>query len=237
MPDRRKFDEARRNLSRAHERHTSICAPFLSVAPVQGAAVSVLSVRIGQSTVCASDDTAERLDELQFDLGEGPCWQALSTRLPVLTPDLRLNVPQAWPVFATAVREDPQSRTVEAIFAFPLAVGSLDIGAVDLYSLEPQTLTDLQISRLSELSLIAAWQVLRIVIADSPDVDADDSDRSPSSRREVHQATGMVLAQLAISAEDASVLLRAHAFATGRSVRDVASDIVARRIDFSEDGR
>jgi len=51
-----------------------------------------------------------------------------------------------------------------------------------------------------------------------------------------HQATGMVHAQMNISASDAALLLRAHAFSTGTSVREVASDIVARRIDFLKDG-
>ena len=73
MPDQHAFDRAKRDLSRAFERNTSICDPFLSVVPLHGTAVSVLTVEIGQSTMCASDATSARLDELQVDLGEGPC--------------------------------------------------------------------------------------------------------------------------------------------------------------------
>jgi hypothetical protein len=59
-------------------------------------------------------------------------------------------------------------------------------------------------------------------------------DGGPSrSRREVHQATGMILVQLGISADEASLLLRAHAFSSGRSVKEVANDVVERRLDFS----
>ena len=56
-----------------------------------------------------------------------------------------------------------------------------------------------------------------------------------NGRAEVHQATGMVLAQLEISAQEAFVRLRAHAFATRRPLADVAGDVVARRLDFSQD--
>jgi hypothetical protein len=73
MSDPSGIQGARRELVFAHERGTSLASPFVSVLPIAGAAVSVLSARIGQSTVSATDDTARRLDELQFDLGEGPC--------------------------------------------------------------------------------------------------------------------------------------------------------------------
>ena len=55
-------------------------------------------------------------------------------------------------------------------------------------------------------------------------------DQSWSSRAEIHQATGMVLAQLEISATDAFARLRAHAFAEQRLLGDVARDVVARRL-------
>jgi hypothetical protein len=116
-------------------------------------------------------------------------------------------------------------------------VGSLEIGAVDLYSTRSLTLSSTQIADVSALADVAAWQVLRRVLGDQA-VDATmDSPAGRSSRREVHQATGMVLAQLGVSADDAALLLRAHAFATGRSVRDVATDVVERRLDFSAQDR
>ncbi|WP_375372628.1 ANTAR domain-containing protein [Clavibacter capsici] len=49
----------------------------------------------------------------------------------------------------------------------------------------------------------------------------------------MHQATGMVIAQMGLSAADALLVLRGHAFATNRSVRDVANDVVERRLDFT----
>lgn len=109
--------------------------PFLDVLPVTGAAVSTLGDLLGSETLSATDDRAARLDELQFDLGEGPCWDALRSSRPVLEPDV--NHPQIfWPAFSPALRE----HQVRSIFAFPLQVGSLRIGAIDLYSLEPVTL-------------------------------------------------------------------------------------------------
>ena len=49
----------------------------------------------------------------------------------------------------------------------------------------------------------------------------------------VHQAAGAVSVQLGVTVTEALVRLRAHAFSEGRSVNEVAEDVVARRLRFS----
>lgn len=56
----------------------------------------------------------------------------------------------------------------------------------------------------------------------------------PELRREVHQATGMVLAQLGLSATEAFSRLQAHAFFSGYTVEYVAREVVMRRLDFRD---
>lgn len=235
MLERSAFEGARRALSVAHVSRASLCDPFLAALPVTGASVCVLVSPAGQTTMCASNSVAERLDELQFDLGEGPCWEALATHGPVLALDIHGGRYDSWPVFAEAVRTDAIGGGVSAMFAFPLVVGSLDIGAVDLYFAEPGELNPHYVAEASALADVAAWQVLRRILEGQTADTADDDDGSPSryTRREVHQATGMVLAQLNVTAEDASLLLRAYAFSAGRSVREIATEVVDRRLDFS----
>jgi len=113
------------------------------------------------------------------------------------------------------------------MFAFPLAVGTLDLGAVGLYSSMPTALSECEIASASVLAETVSWQLLRRIVTDE-----ESAADSPYSRREIHQATGMVLAQLNVTADDALLLLRAHAFSSGRSVREIANDVVERRIVF-----
>jgi AmiR/NasT family two-component response regulator len=47
---------------------------------------------------------------------------------------------------------------------------------------------------------------------------------------ELHQATGMLIARLDVSATDAAARLRAHAASTRRPLIDVSRDIIARRL-------
>jgi hypothetical protein len=238
MAGRDVFDAAHRSLSYAHKTGSSLCAPFLDVLPVEGASVSILGGSLSQSTVCSTDSTASRLDELQFDLGEGPCWDALASHRPVLQGEFRDNGHRAWPVLSEAMRNDSNTSRVGAVFAFPLSVGTMDVGAIDLYLTRPGHLDRREVEDATALADVAAWQVLRRILSEHQEL--DDGTSLSYSRREIHQATGMILAQLNVSIEDAELYLRAHAFSTGRSVSEVANDVVERRLDFSdaaEDGK
>jgi hypothetical protein len=210
-----------------------LCAGFLKSLPISGAAISVFAGLAPETMVCASDAVSARVDELQFDLGEGPRWEALQTRRPVLLPDVRRGPHTAWPVFAKSLLE----LDVAAIFVFPLALGALDIGVVELYSSEPGPLSPAEHSTALQLADAATWRLLRQLLTLAPGDGTDaPPDGSPLSRREVHQATGMVLAQAGTSARDALLLMRAHAFAHGRTVREVARDVVSRSLDFTSGG-
>jgi GAF domain-containing protein len=207
-----------------------LCSPFVELLPITGASISVFDAAGHQSTICASDDVAGRLEELQFALGEGPHWGALHTGQPVLVSDVRGDQRAEWPVFGAAVLETGAG----ALFAFPLTMGAVTIGVVDLYRQTPGELTASALSTAISLAGSVAGPAARRAgrSADQDDISAA-IDTAPELRREVHQATGMILVQLNSSATEAFLHLRAHAFSTGRTVQEIAHDVVARRLDFS----
>ena len=59
---------------------------------------------------------------------------------------------------------------------------------------------------------------------------ADDADGRAAYQMEVHQASGMVKVQAGVTIEEAFLMLRAHAFASGRPIADVAKNVVERRL-------
>ena len=222
------FDAAVALLTSATGVDDDLWTPFLSPTAMAGAVISTLGDPLGSQTVGATDAVAARIDEIQLDLGEGPCWDALRTRRPVLTADVHADVETNWPAAQSALRE----LDLVALYAFPLYVGAVDVGSVDLYSHAGGTLTESQIAGTTRLAAIVARQVLRRALLTVTDV-ADGMPDGPYSRREMHQASGMIAAQMSIDVDDAVVVLRGHAYASGRSVLEVAADVVARRIDFS----
>jgi hypothetical protein len=58
-----------------------------------------------------------------------------------------------------------------------------------------------------------------------------------SARDRINQGTGMVVAQLAISPEDALALLRAHAFAQEATLDEVATAVLEKRLRFTDNDR
>ncbi|MCU1417356.1 MAG: hypothetical protein JWP32_1530 [Schumannella sp.] len=219
MTDR--YASALESLRAAAGRPAAFAQPFVDVFPVSGAAVSTVGAVMGSETLAASDELAARLDELQFDLTEGPCWEAISGRRPVLEPAMSERPRREWPAFAAAASD----YGVSSIFAFPLLVGALPIGAVDLYSIPPVSLTTEQCRQAMVMSDIIGRHVLRRAIETGSLPDAEP-EPGAFSRRVIHQATGVVIAQLRVAPDDALLIIQGHAFATGHPMKDVARAIV-----------
>ena len=215
-------------LEQSANKPSGFCEPFLTLFPVSGAAVSTLGDLLGSETLSASDEVAARLDELQFDLGEGPCWDALNLAQPVLEPDIRVHADVRWPAFSAAIVD----QRISSLFAFPLVVGPLRIGAVDLYSVDVVQLSTASARQASVLADAVGRYVLRLALEEI----GGDFERTGNafSRRLIHQATGMVIAQLRISAADAQLIIQGHAFATGSTMMDLAQRIVDADLAFTQ---
>src|SRR3954454_5774246 len=222
------FDEAAALLQGRGD-DSGMAGTLLVALPVTGASISTLGPLLGSETVSASDRQVARLDELQFDLGEGPCWEAVATGAPVHEPALLTEPRHDWPASTRAVRKE----RVGAMFAFPLGVGPFRFGAVDLYDEEPRELSERHTEQASVLAGIISRRVLRSVLDRAGESGQDAL--SPFSRRRVQQATGFVIAQLGVSADDAELLLQGRAFVEGRPVREVAEDVLERRTKFTLD--
>ena len=211
---------------------SSLSTPLCRLMPVEGASISTLGATLPSLTLSASDEVAARVDELQFDLGEGPCWDAIAHVAPVLVPDVAGAESPQWPAFSEAIVREG----VAALFAFPCRSGRSGS--------EPSTSTPgrrcgsrgSRISQMSTLSDALGRRVLLQTLTDSErtDDDIETAPTDPYSRRLIHQATGAVLAQLPISPDDAHLLIQGRAFATRRSMAEVADDLLEKRIVFRQ---
>ncbi|MFB2584241.1 GAF and ANTAR domain-containing protein [Herbiconiux liukaitaii] len=212
--------------SRSDELH----AGFLTFLPVDGASVSVVTAAGNGSTVSSSDALATRIEQLHYDLGEGPHHRALESGKPVLVPDVRSADQSQWPMFGHAVMDT----AAKALFSFPLRIGAATVGVVDLYRLSPGGLSDLDVAHAALLAGAVAGKAAVHAAVDAQGDGRQDSPLVAGTRRHVHQATGMVSVQLDTSMTNALARLRAEAYVSGRSLDDLARDVVARVIDFTE---
>lgn len=205
-----------------------VCAPYLAKLPVTGVAVSLFGGSAAETLVSATDELAARLDELQFNLGEGPRWRALQTRLPVMIPDAQSPIAPEWPMFLRAI----QGTRAAALFVFPLTVGAVDLGVVELYRASPGKLSRSDQAMAAVLAGETSFHLLRKILnLSSPETDPV-LEPALMSRREIHQATGMVLAQSGATAAESLLLLRAYAFAHDLTLKETAAAVLERRLSF-----
>ena len=119
------------------------------------------------------------------------------------------------------------------MYAIPLRIGAVDLGVLVLGGAKPRTMTSQELTD----SLLLGDLIGRLVL----DLQAGVTSESlawaldaTDSRAVVHQATGMIAAQLNVGVAEALVRLRANAFATDRPIDEVATDIVAGRRRFED---
>jgi hypothetical protein len=205
--------------------HQLVTACALAM-PVTGVGLILMTSAGPAGTMAVSDGPAGVLEELQFDLGEGPCVECSRTGHPVLQPDLARTGPLRWPGFCAGALE----AGVCAVFAFPLRVGGIRLGVLDLYRDRPGELSAPDLVEALSFADAATAMLLHV---------QDRTARTGTiplleDRAEVHQATGMVSVQANASMGEALVRLRAHAFATDRSVLELARDVLNGTVRFTD---
>ena len=197
---------------------------------LDGAGVSIVDGDGTREPLYASDEVASVIERLQFTLGEGPCVDASLTGTPVLMSDLvdRPNVVASrWPVFRTEA-----TRTgARAIFAFPIRIGAIWLGAVDFYRRTPGPLSQPELS-----TALSSVDRVGVAVLEAPNR-YSDPEATTTTNMIVHQAAGMVMGQLDSSIEEAMIRLRATAFAEGVSVNELAADVVNGRRRISKETR
>jgi hypothetical protein len=225
-----------------------VCAAVVPVVGVSGATVGVFGQGAAdrRALVCATDEVGRRLDDWQFTFGEGPCVEAWTLGGMVLVADLSSSDScRRWPMFAPAA----VTAGAQALFAFPLQVGAIRIGTLDLHRAQAGPLSDEQLADALAFAS-AAVAVLLSAAGSAPNgtrtrtrtrngtrngTGAGDGGGWPfdglgEGRVEVYQATGMVAGQLRIGLAEALVRLRGYAFAHGMPVSEVAALVVNRAL-------
>jgi GAF domain-containing protein len=212
-----------------------LCEVGAEVTGMSGAGIMLMSGDLPHGSACTTNKVSALIEELQYALGEGPCVDAYHEDRPVLEPDLADPDTPRWLAFAGPALD----AGVRAVFGFPLRVGAVHLGALNLYRDRPGPLTDHQHADALVMADVAAQAVLVLQANAPPGKLAAALDASGDFHYVVHQAAGMVAAQLHVSVAHAVIRLRAYAFGNNRPLTEVAQDVVARalRFDTEADGK
>lgn len=204
-----------------------VCLAACRELSASGVGVTVMAENDVRGISVASDPDSERIEELQFVLGEGPCIDALADRRPVLTADLSDISPTRWPGYAPAA----YGAGIRAVFAFPLQIGAAGLGVMDVFRRRVGPLTADELST----ALIFADVTVAAMLDRQEAAPGQDTDVEVNYHAELFQAQGMVMVQLGVSIGEALVRMRAYAYAENRRLDDVARDVVNRTLHFERD--
>ena len=202
-----------------------MCQACAGILGMDGGSLTLAYADEERVTLCATDEWSARLEDLQEVIGEGPSYDAYQERLiHRLLVDGALEL--RWPLLSDAIK-DGLGRC--AVYAIPIKPGPQTMGVATFYQHEVSPML------IDEVEAQVLIDAVGVALVKDPDVLDDDSHakaESWNSRAQVHQATGMVMAQLSISSDDSIALLRAHAYAHRQSLAGTSADIIARRLDF-----
>jgi hypothetical protein len=170
-----------------------------------------------------SDPLAEAAQDLEYVYGEGPAITALTGPGELSLSGGELS--RYWPQFGAAVQEIG----VVSVVSARLGAATSPLGAITVY--QPQSEDGaLAVGSLSAVAEALTNTALLPIVETEDGLPAHPLFDDVGLRLVVHQAAGVVMTTGNCGASDALALIRAHAFAAGRSVLDVALAIVDRTL-------
>jgi hypothetical protein len=205
-----------------------VCEVCTEVTGAAGAGIMFRAGDVARGSLFSTDAISAAIEELQFSLGEGPCVDAYHEDRPVSEPDLCNPAATRWPAFTEGAIE----AGAQSVSCYPLHVGAVRLGALDLYRTTTGALSEDQHADALAMADIATRAVLVLQAEAPPGQLASTLEAGADLWLTVHQASGMVAAQLNVTVGQALVCLRANAFGSGHTLERVAADVIARTLRF-----
>ncbi len=193
--------------------------------PVHG--IGVLLAEDGQLSVAtANTEEGEVVERLEVELREGPCTRALATGTQVLCPDLREAVDE-YPRFAPAALD----AGVHAIHGLPMSNRMQTVGALNVISREPGTLSAGQLSTAQLLADVTIAFLANSQVLEEQQRLSSQLQHALDTRVVIEQAKGVLAERHGQPPSQAFERLRSHARRTRQSVRAAAEAVLDGRLD------
>ncbi|NAZ80653.1 GAF domain-containing protein [Kineococcus sp. R8] len=210
----------------------SLARACASVLAVDGAGLSIISRPSLRLPIGASSAASAAAERWQFTLGDGPCFRAHDTQSVVVAPASVFAT--QWSVLQQEMRRHAGFRSVVCL---PLGRSFAGFGVLDLYFASPSAAATFDPAR----ALALADEVSDVLLAASPVPEGPGEDEpldatswldAPGAqrRRRVWVALGMLNFELRLSSADALAVLRGRAYAQGRSLEELADDMIEGRL-------
>ena len=188
-----------------------------AVALVEGCdhAGITINERRGLVTRVSSDEVVQQANELQADLGEGPCLDVMRDQETLVSADLEQE--KRWPTWAKRVRED---LGVGSMMSLLIYTHPNSFGALSLYA---------RVGRRFDADDLAVGQALaaHLSVIVSAERQIDQLGVAMDNRTTIGRAEGILMERLGISADQSFDYLRRVSSTTNRKLVEVANEIAS----------
>jgi GAF domain-containing protein len=168
-------------------------------------------------TPAATDEVSAAVDRVQYETGQGPCLSAILEQPTYRTGDLAAET--RWPQFSGPAVE----RTgVRSVLAYRLFTEADTLGALNLYSREPDAFGD-EAEAIG--TILAAHAALALARARERE-QITGLEQALASNRAIGMAIGVLMAIRRIGQDEAFDLLRTVSQRTNRKLREIADEVV-----------
>jgi hypothetical protein len=175
----------------------------------------------GFRTVGATSDVPPRVDRIQYELGHGPCVDAILDRNMFNAADLRTD--PRWPDFG---RRTAETTGILSMLSFRLFFEEADsadlLAALNLYASTPNAFDEVDET---SLILVATHGALAIAGVQQR-ARADGLSTALQSNRDIGAAIGILMSRLLLTREQAFDLMRVASQRSNRKLRDIANDVL-----------
>ncbi|ASN53559.1 GAF and ANTAR domain-containing protein [Sinomonas sp. R1AF57] len=194
-----------------------------AITGASGAGASLIDPRGRKTSSGATDAVVLHADSLQYELGEGPCLSAWAEQRSITMSDSRAET--RWPGWTQAVAGLP----LRSALSTPLMSGDTAIGALKVYSTEPDAFTPRDMEFLTLLARPAALMLANVQARDAAQRLSSDLTGALSDRDAIQRAVGIMMEREDLAADQALSRIVALSRLRQRAVRDTALDIVQGR--------
>ena len=171
--------------------------------------------------MAASSEQARLLELFQVQNDEGPCLETYESGLPVVEADLRSALAR-WPKFTPYA----VGAGFESVYALPLRLRSIVIGALNLFRATPGELSFDDAAIAQALGDAASISILQDQAVREMEVRAGQLQHALDSRVAIEQAKGMLAERAHLDMDQAFDLLRTYSRTFNRRLTDVAVELV-----------
>jgi GAF domain-containing protein len=202
---------------------TDSCVALLAV---DAAGLVLANGRGGLQVMASTTEDTHRLETYQIRFGEGPCLDAFHTGTPYIQPDLAAT--DRWPRFTPTALEVGY----RAVHALPLELRGQTIGAMNLFTANPGTLSAPDQRAAQALTHMATVAVLQSRTLHETHRLNEQLQRALTSRIIIEQAKGRLTERGGLATvHDAFILLRAYARRSNQRLTDVAEAVMNNTLD------